>query len=296
MNSRWRLFWVMIGGIGSLVLALLMSVQVVATTLPNGITSNDLTSGPFIPILIVNLLVGLSAVLFVIETGWGALRALFSVVAALLIGFVFLLILNTDPVNAYANLLGGPLSLLNRWGNWTNDALALTLLGLAITLVFRAQLFGLGAEGQIYLGALAAGAVALYVPGLPAAIHIPLALAAGCAAGFLWGLLPGVLRAYMGANELVSTLMLNPIGIAFYELCLQAIRVPLTGSVVSAEFPTSAQLPQIVNGASVTVAVFYAAVAVIVTWLIMQRRPLGYEIRIIGENMPFARYGGINKL
>src|SRR5258708_8812984 len=121
-----------------------------------------------------------------------------------------------------------------------------------------------------------------------------LALAAGCAAGFLWGLLPGVLRAYMGANELVSTLMLNPIGIAFYELCLQAIRVPLTGSVVSAEFPTTAQLPQIVNGASVTVAVFYAAVAVIVTWLIMQRTPLGYEIRMIGANMRFARYGGIN--
>src|SRR5258708_26344791 len=121
-----------------------------------------------------------------------------------------------------------------------------------------------------------------------------LALAAGCAAGFLWGLLPGVLRAYMGANELVSTLMLNPIGIAFYELCLQAIRVPLTGSVVTAEFPTSAQLPEIVNGASVTVAVFYAAGAVIVTWLIMQRPQLGYEIRMIGANMRFARYGGIN--
>src|SRR5258708_39416343 len=109
MNSRWRLFWVMIGGIGSLVLALLISIQVIATTLPNGITANDLTSGPFIPILIVNLLVGLSAVLFVIRTGWGALRALFSGGAALLIGFVFLLILHTDPLNAYADLLGGPL-------------------------------------------------------------------------------------------------------------------------------------------------------------------------------------------
>src|SRR5258708_29150689 len=108
MNRRWCLLWVVIGGFGSLVLALLISVQVVATTLPNGITSNDLTSGPFIPILIVNLLVGLSAVLFVIETGWGALRALFSVVAALLIGFWFLLFPNTDPLNAFAHLLRGP--------------------------------------------------------------------------------------------------------------------------------------------------------------------------------------------
>src|SRR5258708_2466098 len=224
MNRRWCLLWVVIGGFGSLVLALLISVQVVATTLPNGITSNDLTSGPFIPILIVNLLVGLSAELVVIETGWGVLPALFSVVAAVLLAFVLLLVLNTGPVNAYATWLGWPLRLLERWG-----------------------------------------------------------------------MLPGVLRAYMGANELVTRLMLNPIRLAFYELCLQAIRVPLTGSVVSAEFPTSAQLPQIVNGASVTVAVFYAAVAVIVTWLIMQRTPLGYEIRMICANMCYSRYSCINK-
>jgi general nucleoside transport system permease protein len=217
-----------------------------------------------------------------------------TVAAALLIGFLLLLVINTDPVNAYSNLLAGPLSLLNRWGNWINDALALTLVGLAIVLVFRAQLFSLGAEGQIYFGALAAGYVALFVPGLSAAIHIPLALAAGGLAGFLWGLLPGVLRAYLGANELVSTLMLNPIAVAIYALILQSLKVPGSGAVASPIFIESAQLPRIVEDSPATVAVFYGAVAVLLTWVIVQRTPLGYEIRMIGANVRFARYGGVN--
>src|SRR5258708_31376941 len=202
-------------------LGLAITLRVTATTLPDGASLGDLlAASTFANTLIVNLLVGLSVLLFVYETRWGAFRALITVIAALAIGFLILLIINTDPWNAYANLLSGPLSLLNRWGNWINDAISLTLLGLAITLVFSAQLFSLGAEGQIYFGALATGWVALFVHGLPAAIHIPLALAAGCLAGFLWGLLPGVLRAYLGAHELVSTLMLNPIAIAAYEMLL----------------------------------------------------------------------------
>lgn len=281
-----RLFLPVLGGVVALVLALAITVQVTSTV--------EADTSTFLRVFIVNFLVGLSVALFVAETGWGALRAVLTVAAALLIGFLILLVINTDPVNAYSNLLGGPLSLLNRWGNWINDALSLTLVGLAIVLVFRAQLFSLGAEGQIYFGALAAGYVALFVQGLPAAIHIPLALAAGGLAGFFWGLLPGVLRAYLGANELVSTLMLNPIAVSIYALILQSLKVPGSGAVVSPDFPISAQLPQIVAESPATIAVFYGAAAVLLTWLIMQRTPLGYEIRMIGANVRFARYGGVN--
>jgi len=136
--------------------------------------------------------------------------------------------------------------------------------------------------------------VALFVTGLPAAIHIPLAMAAGGLAGFLWGLLPGVLRAYLGANELVSTLMLNPMAVAIYALILQSLKVPGSGAVASADFLETAQLPRIVADSPATVAVFYGAAAVLLTWLIIQRTPLGYEIRMIGANVRFARYGGVN--
>jgi general nucleoside transport system permease protein len=285
----------LVGVILAVLLGLAITVQVIGAGFDDGWTLTDVAASPaFSNIIAVNLLIGIAALLFVQQMGWGALRAVLTVATALLIGFFILSLISSDPVNAYQNLLGGPLSQLNRWGNWINDALALILVGLAITLVFRAQLFSLGAEGQIYLGAMVAGWVALFVPNLPAAIHIPLALAAGCAAGFLWGLIPGLLRAYLGANELVSTLMLNPIAIALYELLLIPLKPPRIGAIVSADFPPSAILPKLVAGAPVTSAVFYAVVAVIVTWAIIQRTPLGYEIRMFGANARFARYGGIN--
>ncbi|PJF33373.1 MAG: ABC transporter permease, partial [Candidatus Thermofonsia Clade 1 bacterium] len=102
---------------------------------------------------------------------------------------------------AYTALLTGPLSRLNRWATWIDDAISLTLVALAITLVFKANLFSLGAEGQIFLGAMASGLVALFVEGLPTALHVSLAVGVGALVGLLWGLIPAVLRAYLGANE-----------------------------------------------------------------------------------------------
>jgi len=261
----------------------------------------DAAAKPTFPnTLFVNMLVGVSAFLFVYETRWGSIRVVLTVAAALVIGYLLLLAINLfstapiDPSKAYQALLAGPISRLNRWGFWLDDTLGLALVGLAITIVFRAQLFSLGAEGQIYLGAMAAGLVALYVPGLPTAIHIPLALAIGCLVGFLWGLIPGVLRAYLDANELVSTLMLNPIASLTYALLLNAIKPPAAGAVQSASFPATALLPRIVTGTRVTTAIFFVVAAVGLTWLLIQRTSLGYAIRTIGANMRFARYGGIN--
>src|SRR5439155_11435650 len=100
----------------------------------------------------------------------------------------------------------------------------------------------------------AAGLVAVKVQRLPPAIHIPLALAAGCIVGFLWGLIPGILRAYLDANELVSTLMLNPIAALLYALLLTPLKPADAGYMVSATFPPSALLLRIVPGTRVTTA------------------------------------------
>jgi ABC-type uncharacterized transport system permease subunit len=112
---------------------------------------------------------------------------------------------------AYDAFLLGPLSRLNRWVKWMRDALTLIMLGLAIAIVFRAEQFSLGAEGQLYFGALVSGIIGLYMGDVPKEVLVPFALLAAATAGFLWGLLPGALKAYLGANELVSTLMLNVI-------------------------------------------------------------------------------------
>lgn len=196
---------------------------------------------------------------------------------------------------AYEAFLLGSISRVNRWAVWIQDALTLILVGLSISIVFRARQFSLGAEGQLYFGALVSGAIALSGGSLPVWLVIPIALLAAMTAGFLWGLLPGILKAYLGANELVSTLMLNTIAVRFYELVLTfQLQPPEAGYTASADFPMSGQLPVIVANTQVTIAVFLVIIAVIAVWLLITRTPLGYEIRTVGSNLKFANYGGIN--
>lgn len=247
----------------------------------------------------INLLVGASFVLFYRENGAaGSLRIALTVAVALLIGFVVIVVITGNPDRAriaMGALITGPLSRLNRWANsWIDDALPLILVGLAIALSFRARLFSLGAEGQILLGAAAAGLIALNVRDLPAGIVLPLAVAAACAVAFLWGLLPGALRAYANANELVSTLMLNEIALRIYSLILLAVKPATAGYIVSAQFGAEAVFPRLIPSTRLSSAIGYVVIAVIAAWVILQRTPFGYELRMIGANPNFARYGGIN--
>lgn len=234
------------------------------------------------------------------------LRIVIVVIIALVFGFIITALVSEEPVEAYKELLTGPLPKfsmtedgltlrgINRFGNWIEDSITLILVGLAVALVFKANQFSLGAEGQIYLGALAAGLVSLFVQA-PIAIHISLALIAAAVAGFLWGLVPGILKAYVGADEIVSTLMLNVIAIQIYNLLLiHWLKDPTAGFIGTEFFPKTAVLPIVIPGTRVTIALFIAVVAVIAVWFLMARTPLGYEIRVIGANLKFAEYGGIN--
>ncbi len=196
---------------------------------------------------------------------------------------------------AFEALLLGPIERVNRWGVWIQDAITLILLGLSFAIVFRAQQFSLGAEGQLYFGALVSGIIALNSPNVPSVILIPFIILAASTAGFVYGLIPGALKAYLGANELVSTLMLNVIATRFFEMVLNfQLKPPTAGYVASEKFTPNAVLPVIVDKTQVTIAVFILVVVVFLAWLLIRRTPLGYEIRIIGSNLRFADYGGVN--
>lgn len=233
-------------------------------------------------------------------------RIITVIIIALVIGFVITALVSQEPVKAYTELLTGPLPKVtagpdgwalkgvNRFGNWMEDSITLILIGLAVAVVFSARQFSLGAEGQIFLGALAAGVVSLHFSA-PAFIHISLALIAAGLAGFLWGLIPGVLKAYLNADEIVSTLMLNVIAIQIYRFVLtQYLKDPTAGFVATAFFPATAILPVIIPGTRVTVMLIITVAAIVATWFLMVRTPLGYEIRILGANLKFAEYGGVN--
>lgn len=196
---------------------------------------------------------------------------------------------------AFEALLLGPIKRVNRWGVWIQDAITLILLGLSFAIVFRAQQFSLGAEGQLYFGALVSGIIALNSPTIPGILLIPVIILASGTAGFVYGLIPGALKAYLGANELVSTLMLNVIATRFFDMVLTfQLKPPDAGYVATERFGENAVLPVIVESTQVTIAVFILAAVIVISWLLIRRTPLGYEIRIIGSNLKFADYGGVN--
>ena len=234
------------------------------------------------------------------------LRVVVVVLIALGIGFILTALVSDDPVAAYKELLTGPLPKIsmgadglqvkgiNRFGNWIEDSITLILLGLSVSIVFSARQFSLGAEGQLFLGAMGAGVVSLYLDA-PIFIHITLALLAAGTIGFLWGLIPGVLKAYLDADEIVSTLMLNVIAIQLYRFFLtQYLQDPTAGYTATEFFPDTAVLPIIIPGTRVSIMLIVTALAVVATWFFLSRTPTGYEIRILGANIKFAEYGGIN--
>lgn len=218
----------------------------------------------------------------------------------MLIGSVLLLagglivLVSREPLTALSAFLTGPLSRPNRLGNWIEESVTLTLVGLAVALVFQVRLFSLGAEGQLYLGALAAGSVGLFVP-LAEPWRLVAALTAALLAAGAWGALPGGLKAYWGANEIVSSLMLNVIAIQGYGYVLASwLRAAGGGRNASAPLPEAARLLPLVPDTRINLSLLLAAAAVVMVWAGLFRTTGGYALRMTGFNDAFAAYGGIN--
>ncbi|MGI9875206.1 ABC transporter permease [Vibrio pomeroyi] len=233
------------------------------------------------------------------------LRILSVVTAAITIGFIITLFVSEDAVGAFKVLLTGPFPIvdisdtgiklrgLSRTGSWLIDFTTLVLLGLSVCLAFRARQFSMAAEGQLFLGAIASAAVVIYIDG-PSFFVVPLALFSAATIGFLWGMIPGYLKAYLGANEIVSTLMLNIIAVQLYRYILvYYMNDPTAGFIASETIPVDMRLDRILPGTKLT-SMFYimlAASAFVV--LLIYRSKFGYQLNILGVNEKFARYGGI---
>ncbi|MEW6045256.1 MAG: ABC transporter permease [Bacillota bacterium] len=175
------------------------------------------------------------------------------------------------------------------------------LAGLAVALGFRAGLFNIGAEGQLFMGALASVWVGYSVKGLSPWLHLPLALAAGAAAGAIWGAIPGYLKARTGAHEVVNTIMMNYIAFRLSDWLLNGpMKRPGPGGTpgyvpISPEVLPSAYLPRLFEPPLRFHAGFFLALAVaVVVWWLLWRTPLGFEMRSVGANPQAARTAGMS--
>ena len=196
------------------------------------------------------------------------------------------------PITAYSALVAGSVGSFNAIINTLVQATPLVLTGLAVGIGFKAGLFNIGAQGQFLVGGLAAAAVGVSVGGLPPIAAIPLALGAAILAGLGYGFIPGFLKAFTGAHEVVTTIMLNYIAI---YIIAWAASGPLRGEDVNfarTDTITSAALP-VLAGREGHIGIFLAAAAVPILAWILFRSTLGFEIRTVGANPDAARYAGM---
>lgn len=168
--------------------------------------------------------------------------------------------------------------------------------GLAVALGFRAGLFNIGVEGQLFIGAITSAFVGYSLVGLPLWIHLPLTILAGFAGGALWGFIPGYLKARTGAHEVINTIMLNYIAFRLSDWLLTGpMKRPDSFNPVSPFILDSAKLPRFFADPIRFHGGFFLAllVAYLVYWFLFKTR-WGFDLRSVGSNLHAARYAGMS--
>ena len=218
-----------------------------------------------------------------------------SILVALILGGVLILANGENPVAVYGAMLKGAFGSPNAIAETLVKTTPLLLAGLGVAVAFQMQLWNIGAEGQLYMGAVAATGVALFlVPDWPGPAIIAAMVVGGLVGGGAWGFIPGWLRAYLGANEIITSLMLNYVAILFAEYLIHGPwRDPAAfGFPGTPRLPDAASLPNW-EGTRVHLGLVFGLVAAVALWFLLRRTRWGYEISVTGENPRAARYAGM---
>lgn len=222
------------------------------------------------------------------------LKTLITLAIALLMGALVMELSGKDALGAYAALLDSSLGSPNAIANSLLAATPLILTSLAAAIAFRAGIFNVGAEGSLYLGGFAAAWVGFTFTNLSAWIIIPLALVAASIVGGLWCYFPGVLKARLGVDELVTTILLNYVAILFTDYLVNGpFLVPGVANAMTKEIAPAAELTRLMPPSQFNASFIIAILAGLVIVFIMNKSRLGYEIRATGDNSIFARWAGI---
>jgi ABC-type uncharacterized transport system permease subunit len=220
------------------------------------------------------------------------LGRLAAVVLALLLALPVFLASGANPGEAYGALFNGSFGSLRALGDVLNRADSFLLLGLGIAICIRAGFFNVGAEGQLWLGALGGTLVGVYWDGPPMLVVVA-SLVAGFAFGALWSGLVAVLKIALGVDELIGSLMLNYVAILLIGYLtfgpIQAYRAGQTERL-----PKDHWLPILIPGTRLHAGILIGLVGVAAIWFLLNRTTFGYEIKTVGGNPQAARFAGIN--
>jgi general nucleoside transport system permease protein len=233
-----------------------------------------------------------------------ALLPAINLVLALALSAVVVLLVGENPVRALRVLAAGAFGSGEAVGYTLYYATDFVFAGLAVAVAFHGGLFNIGAEGQAYIGGLAAALVCLGAGGWPAGVAIPIAVIAAAAGGAAWAFVPGWLEARRGSHIVITTIMFNFIASALMTYLLVNVLIkPGQQSPETREFAASAWLPRLqdlaraigwdVGASPLNLASALAAIAGGLVWIYLWHTRWGYELRALGHSRTAANYAGI---
>ncbi len=221
-------------------------------------------------------------------------KPVITITIALIFGAFLIILTGTSPLDAYTALFIGA---FGNWGNLFNSlarATPLIFTGLAAAFAFRGGVFNIGAEGQMYMGAMASAMIGIYLGSLPWYILQPLAIIGALVAGGLWGFIPGYLNGKLKINIVISTIMLNNVAIL---LTSYLVTYPFKGELdIGATYKVSesSQFLRFNEFSVLNIGFVFGIVASIILYFLIFRTSYGYELRGFGQNPSFTRYLGID--
>ena len=220
-----------------------------------------------------------------------------SILATLVAAFGLFALMGYDPVRALTSLFVTPLTSVQGLSELALKASPLVMIAVGLAMGFRANVWNIGAEGQLIMGAIAGGGVALYFYGQDGWWILPLMSLAAVAGGMAWGAIPALLKTRLGTSEILVSLMLTYVAEQFLSyLVLGPWKDPEGMNFPQSRmFSDSATLPILVEGTRVHAGVLVALVVVLGGWFVMSRSILGFEIRTVGSAPAAARYAGFSQ-
>ncbi|WP_163971279.1 ABC transporter permease [Oceanobacillus halotolerans] len=219
-----------------------------------------------------------------------------SVLIGLIAGALIMLVFGYNPISGYAALWQGAFGDLYFFGETIRQTTPYILTGLAVAFAFRAGLFNIGAEGQVFVGWVAAVWVGIAFDA-PMIIHLPLALIVAGLAGAVWGFIPGILKARLGVHEVIVTIMLNYVALYGANALIRGVlsdNEDKTEKIAGSASLASDWLQSLTYFSRMHYGILIALFAAIIMWFILERTTIGYELRSVGFNQHASKYAGMN--
>lgn len=216
-----------------------------------------------------------------------------SILIALLIGTLIIKVCGYHPLSAYSALLKGAFGSFRYTMATLEKSVPLILCGLAAMVAMKSGIFNIGAEGQLFMGAIGYTVAALYLDFLPAPLHLIVCVVCSMLFGGVWAFIPATMKIRIGANEVVTSIMLNYIAKLFTSYLVSGPMKAVGDIPQSDPIPAGTAVGEIVAGGKITWGFPLAILLCVVFWLIFKKTQFGYDITAAGMNDRAAEAGGV---